>query len=184
MGFRSRHNAHEVVLRRQVDVMRIARHSILPNGSLSLGRLERSGFARAIWHYVKSARTATAAQTPALRILPFGLSQRFRSAAELTRAADLRDVYRARTQGVRPLLLFILALGVIATWLVSGDGLMLPAVAAVATVIAGVSAGPLVRAARAADYKPGIADFPPVPLGLHSASLILLLALIIVGLIR
>ena len=79
--------------------------------------------------------------------------------------------------------LLIVALGAAAAWLVSGTGLLLPMVAVAATILAGMTAGPLIRSARANSFTPRLADFPPLALTVHSASLILLLALILAGFI-
>ena len=79
------------------------------------------------------------------------------------------------------MLLFILAFGILAAWLVSGHGPVLVAAAVVATVMAGTTAPALVRAFRATGYKPQLDDIPAVPLALHSAGIILLLGLAIAG---
>ena len=80
--------------------------------------------------------------------------------------------------------LLILILGALSACLASGEGWALPAVAVVATAAAGVSARPLVRAARGSGYRPVLATFPPIPLGVHTAALVLLVGIGIAGLVR
>ena len=79
--------------------------------------------------------------------------------------------------------LVILALALTAGFLVAGSGVLLPSLVLAALIGAGATAGPVMSAARQADFRPRLDSFPPLALAVHTLSILTLGALVLAGIV-